>query len=498
MRTPSRWPLAGLAVSPLVLCLLAPHRVAAQGREERVEVTTRSPEDGIRITRGGNSARRLLGLTVRATGDAADTAGLLIERIADSSAAAQAGLKVGERLAALDGTTLTLDRRDIGDRAAGQVLARRLVRALESRKEGDQVSLVVHDDGRRRTVRATLRETPPMRYTWTGAPWRTDGAPRRVLGIALAEGGSVRDTAGLLITSVSRGSAAEKAGLGPGDRLVSIDGVDLRVDAADAGDGSAASARVGRLRRALDAAKDSQPVRLEVLQDGRRRTVQAVPQREQGVSMTFPGGSDWSWSEGAPMAVELRGLDALRRGLDEERRARMRELPRLRAEARSLRGLADIDMDVDVDVDDRGTVIRRDLVPGRARIVRPLPPDAPLPPGVDAPMAARGRGDRRELRRVTIGNDNGDRFLRIERPDLDVASVNAALAAKLGRGTEGGLLVLRVTDDHAPLRTGDVIMKVDGAPVTGPDSHLDLDRARSHRIEVIRDGRTETLELKAR
>ena len=293
---------------------------------------------------------------------------------------------------------------------------------------------------------------------------------RRMLGVSLAEGGSVRDTAGLLVTDVTRGGPAEQAGIGPGDRLVRIDGIDLRVEAADAGDAAAANARVARLRRTLDAAKDSQPVRLEVLQDGRRRTVQVVPQAQRG----------WTWrmtppaAPGAPAApgvmffrgpegpggeaveLELRGLREAQRGLDEQRRILEREMPRLRAE------------------------LRRDL--------RALPPEITVGPG-------RG-GQRREVRMLVRGDRDGDRQVLIEQGGLALATVNKDLAASLGRGTDGGLLVLRVSDDYAPLKAGDVILKVDGAAVADRDVRLDLDRDRPHRVEVIRNGRTQVLELK--
>lgn len=293
------------------------------------------PPDAVEITRGPGPAnilvrrgpRALLGITLRGTGDAADTTGLLVERVADSSAAARAGIRVGERLAAVEGTSLALDRRDIGDRAAAGVLQRRLDRALEGKKVGDQLSLVVVAEGdRRRTVRATLAEPPAWRPAFAQGWGEGRRVPRRVLGISLAEGGSVRDTAGLLITDVTRGGAADKAGIGPGDRLVSIDGTDLRVDAADAGDGAAASARVGRLRRMLDAAKDSQPVRLEVLQDGRRRTVTATPQLQTSmnwgammpafdVDMAFPPDVEIEVERAMDRAREasLRATDAVRR-----------------------------------------------------------------------------------------------------------------------------------------------------------------------------------------
>ncbi|MDP9121754.1 MAG: PDZ domain-containing protein, partial [Acidobacteriota bacterium] len=66
-----------------------------------------------------------------------------------------------------------------------------------------------------------------------------DGEPdhRAALGIAPMSTGTLRDTLGLLISSVTKGSPADKAGLEEGNRIAAINGINLRANAADIEDG---------------------------------------------------------------------------------------------------------------------------------------------------------------------------------------------------------------------------------------------------------------------
>src|SRR5881394_3880938 len=62
-----------------------------------------------------------------------------------------------------------------------------------------------------------------------------EDSDRAVIGITTATG-SRRDTLGVLVSSVTAGSPAEKAGLEEGNRIASINGVNLKVAAADVDD----------------------------------------------------------------------------------------------------------------------------------------------------------------------------------------------------------------------------------------------------------------------
>ena len=52
---------------------------------------------------------------------------------------------------------------------------------------------------------------------------------RAALGLGTRTTGTMRDTLGLMITSITKGSPAEKAGLEEGNRIAAINGVSLRV-----------------------------------------------------------------------------------------------------------------------------------------------------------------------------------------------------------------------------------------------------------------------------
>jgi len=257
---------------------------------------------------------------------------------------------------------------------------------------------------------------------------------RRVLGVGLSQRGSMRDTAGLLITSITDGGAADKAGLTEGDRIISIDGVDLRVPADDAGNSDAVDARVSRLRRALDALQDSQPVRVDVLSEGRRRTVSVTPTRENG----------WSGFSFSPAQVQR-----------EVARARI-EIEGATRDGRRMWS----DDDDDRDEADAGTERR---ITGRGGMLR-------------------GRTDG-----ATLSLDG-----------LSLASVDRDFAQQLGKGAERGALVLRSRANWEPLRAGDVILSIEGRSVrNGNALDVTIDRSRDQRLEILRSGRQQTLTLRA-
>ena len=96
---------------------------------------------------------------------------------------------------------------------------------------------------------------------------------RAALGIGTQATGTLRDTLGLMITSITRGSPAERAGLEEGNRLAAINGVSLRVNAADVEDGEMSSALTRRLTRELAKSKPGDEVELKVYREGRTQTV---------------------------------------------------------------------------------------------------------------------------------------------------------------------------------------------------------------------------------
>ena len=119
------------------------------------------------------------------------------------------------------------------------------------------------------TAQSTRVYAGPNRMLRVGG----DDQPRAALGISTSGSTSARDTLGLLVASVVPNSPAEKAGIEEGDRIASINGVNLRVDPADAGDFDVSNAMSRRLTRELEKVRPGDEVELRVYSGGERRTV---------------------------------------------------------------------------------------------------------------------------------------------------------------------------------------------------------------------------------
>lgn len=105
--------------------------------------------------------------------------------------------------------------------------------------------------------------------------FRTRDGNRAVVGLSTTSG-SMRDTLGILVTEVTSGGPAEKAGIEEGDRLVSINGTELRVAATDAGDREMEGLMSRRLVRILEKVKPGDAVEMRVYSDGKVRTVKVT------------------------------------------------------------------------------------------------------------------------------------------------------------------------------------------------------------------------------
>jgi S1-C subfamily serine protease len=101
---------------------------------------------------------------------------------------------------------------------------------------------------------------------------RYDDRDRAALGITTSTGG-MRDTLGLLVSSVTEGGPADKAGIEEGNRLQSVNGVSLRLSAADATEGDMGDIVQRRLIRELEKVKAGADVELRVWAGGQAKTV---------------------------------------------------------------------------------------------------------------------------------------------------------------------------------------------------------------------------------
>jgi hypothetical protein len=115
--------------------------------------------------------------------------------------------------------------------------------------------------------------------------------------------------------------------------------------------------------------------------------------------------------------------------------------------------------------------------------------------------------DVRELRRSApraMGRRNGSTVrgrtdgATMNLDGLSLASVDQDFAQQFGRGAERGALVVRASDEWKPLRAGDVILSVENRGVRdGNVLDVTFDRDRDQRVEILRDGRTQTITLRA-
>lgn len=99
-----------------------------------------------------------------------------------------------------------------------------------------------------------------------------DDSDRAAIGVSTASGGR-RDTLGLLITELTPGGPSEKAGLEEGNRITAVNGVSLRLSAADAGEDDMEGILTRRLVRELRKVKAGDEVDLRVWASGQSKSV---------------------------------------------------------------------------------------------------------------------------------------------------------------------------------------------------------------------------------
>ena len=223
----------------------------------------------------GDPDRPMIGISTRNSGKR-DTLGLLVESVTRDGPADKAGIEEGDRLVSANGVNLRLSAADAGEPDMDGVANRRLIRELEKRKAGDEVELRVYRDGNVRTVKVktvTADELNQGTFASTTGMWHRTNSDRAALGLTLGGNGSRRDTLGVLVVGVANEGPAAKAGIDEGDRVASINGVDLRVASEDAGDSQASSARINRLNREMEKVKAGDAVELRVYNAGQVRTV---------------------------------------------------------------------------------------------------------------------------------------------------------------------------------------------------------------------------------
>ena len=283
------------------------------------------------MLRESNENRAVIGVST-STGSARDTLGVLVTSVTPGGPAERAGIEEGNRIAAINGVNLRLAAVDVGDWDMANAMSRRLTRELGKAKPGDEVELRVYSSGQTRTLRVrTVAADSLYRSTRLS---RDDLDERAALGISLGSTGSKRDTLGVLIIGLDDDGPAAKAGLEEGNRIVSINGVDLRVAAQDAGDDFIGSAKASRLQREMEKVKPGDEVSLRVytgggrIRDVRVKTV-AMSDLPRRRTMIFGGQGFPLRTPVAPLAPGRVDYRRLQDELERARGARERAVQRV-------------------------------------------------------------------------------------------------------------------------------------------------------------------------
>lgn len=527
-----------LLTAAIALSIAAPDATAQETRNKvkskapapaRADVWFDDADDrGVRVVRAtATKPRATIGVTTTSSG-VRDTLGLLIASVTPGGPAEKAGIVEGNRIASVNGVNLRLSASDAGEPDMNGLTVRRLTRELGKVQPGAEVELRIYADGNWRNVKIRTVSSDSLHQSRTARTVRAAVDERPVLGIELNATGSRRDTLGVLISTVHEDGPAEKAGLVEGDRVVSINGTDLRVRRDDMGDDYVSSAMVNRFKRVLRSVKPGDRVELRVYSGGQTKNVQVTVGRAADV---YTDRNDFRWST----SIDFDGA----RGFAP--RALMAPMPaipptppvpprrRLRIHSMGLDGLDAMehrehldlnfdalrDMQFDVDVEalmdattadteaseelerareearaakEESRRLREQLINVERGLERSRSRSASnVPSSLASPT----------LHAISLGGKapavmpSGSTF-RIA--GLTLARVTADLAEYLGKGSRDGYLVLESEGSWSAVLAGDVLLAVDGHCVL--DGSIDIASASAVReVTVLRKGKKTTVQL---
>jgi PDZ domain-containing protein len=139
-------------------------------------------------------------------------------------------------------------------------------------------------------------------------------AKRAALGLELRTTGTRRDTLGVFVEAVTAKGPAETAGIVEGDRIASINGVDLRTQAGDTDDSYANGLAAHRLGREVQKLTPGSRVNLRIYSGGRFRDVQVTAGKASEVMRL--GNRFNSMMPGMDGMMEFNGPDGMMFGPD--------------------------------------------------------------------------------------------------------------------------------------------------------------------------------------
>lgn len=244
-------------------------------------IRTQMGDDFFNTMRAGGllgTNRAVIGVTTSSGGnDKTDTAGVKIESVTAGGPADKAGIKAGARITSVNGVNLKISALDADDPELQGIGQRRLLREIGKANPGDEVEVQIASGPSSQSYKlktVSPEELAPRRTMASGNGFERIGPEKRAsLGASIGSTGSLRDTLGIFVSSVTTGGPAEKAGVIEGDRIAAINGVDVRVPREDAEDAQAAMARYNRFMRELQKLAPGDKATLRVYSGGRYREV---------------------------------------------------------------------------------------------------------------------------------------------------------------------------------------------------------------------------------
>ena len=340
---------------------------------------------------------------------------------------------------------------------------------------------------------------------------------RTVLGMSVSWSGDERDTLGLLVTSVKSGGPAARAGIRGGDRIAEISDANLRLPSSELGERDFSDLIARRFVREVGKLKtnDSEEAVLHVYADGQSRSVTvalvepepppAVASRGRRVPVTVrdeaeEGGSGARGASNSRAPARRAGLD----GVLDAMRDLQSQMQQLTDDQRSGR-LRDALVDADRQLAD----LQRQLRDARAESGRGDRFEGGRERGREGGRDDRPAPARPETLRPETGRFEGSRGTRVAsgRAGQDTSSdqwlrvmpVTSELVPYFGEESQRGLLVTDADSSWAPIRAGDVILRVNGTRVYSIERlKTAIDQRRDNRLEIVRRGRVITVTLAAK
>jgi hypothetical protein len=359
----------------------------------------------------------------------------------------------------------------------------------------------------------------------------------QLLGVSVAASGGPRDTLGLLVATVARNSPADMAGITPGNRILTVNGRTVRLTPNDIGRRAAADSAVVSFERAVRATPPGADVALRVTGGGRTRDIPVpLPGRQVPTSssaaapaastvegagppaqMAAPTPAPPAAIGGGQAATEPSASTALPPQISEknsgagasagrsvsavlvslaESESDLRRLSRDAQPGAARDSLLELEHDlavlrtrlrrvsvspvVSLAVDSAAPRAALPSAPASPPMTSPMPNGTPAASPAPSPALSPAPAPVVGGRHVII---NG----------LELTAVGPELAAYLGASADSALMVVQASDAWEPIRTGDVILQIDGARPDIARLRGTIDAARTVSVLLLRKGRTFTV-----